>query len=187
MRTRHSIGGWVALALALAPLAAGSASAADAAPSRNAPQAAERSDFKSMLGDLWAKLRAISPRSAEVTASSTMTAGIRGAEATESELKPYWKGDREQNPAYQGQRKALQAAQELADAGKLAEAARAFDAFVADNPGSPFASEARFGGALAQAALGDRKRAIAGFEGFLKDNPQHPLAKDAERALGALR
>jgi TolA-binding protein len=162
-------------------LAATAVMGADPAPSGSA-------GLKSMLGELWAKLRSVAPRqSTQVAASQTVTAGIRGAEATESELKPYWKGDREQDPAYRAERQELQSAQDLADAGKLAEAAKAFDAFVEAHPRSPLAAEARFGGALAQAALGDKARAISGFETFVKQDPQHPLAGDAKRALAALR
>jgi len=163
----------------------GATSAIAAEPARPPAQ----SELKAMLGELWAKLRAAGPRSqsAQAASSQTVTAGIRGAEATESELKPYWKGDREQDPAYRAERAALQAAQELADAGKFADAAKAFDAFVGAHTGSPLASDARFGGALAQAALGDKARAIKDFESFLKQSPQHPLARDAERVLAALR
>ena len=140
-----------------------------------------------LLGELWAKLRALSPRAAAAPATPTVTAGIRGAEATESELKPYWKGDREQDPAYRAERQALQAAQEIADAGKFADAARAFDAFLEAHPRSSLAPIALFGRALAHAALGDKARASTGFETFLKQHAQHPLAEDAQRALVALR
>jgi TolA-binding protein len=116
-----------------------------------------------------------------------VTAGVRGVEATESELKPYWMGDREQDPAYQAERKALQAAQEHADGGRFGDAARAFDAFLETYPKSALAPNARFGGGLSYAALGDKARAITAFEAFLKDDAQHPLARDAERALVALR
>jgi TolA-binding protein len=143
----------------------------------------------SLLGELWAKLRAVSPRAqtAQATAAPTVTAGVRGAEATESELKPYWRGDRDQDPAYRAERQALVAAQDLADSGRYAEAARAFSAFLESYPTSPFAPNARFGGGLSYAALGDRARATAAFEAFLQQDAQHPLARDAERALSALR
>lgn len=148
-----------------------------------------RSDFRIVLGEMWAKLRAVSPRlqSGQPVYTQTVTAGIRGAEATESELKPYWRGDREQDPAYRAEHQALQAAQKLADDGKFAEASKAFETFAEAYPRSPLASEARFGKALAQAMLGDKSAAIASFESFLKQDAQHPLAKDAEIALAALR
>ena len=151
------------------------------------PAGAQNSAMKDLLGNLWARLRAATPRANPTVASTTVTAGLRGAEATESELKPYWKGDREQDPAARAEREALDRAQSLADAGNYAEAARAFDAFVQANPRSPLAPNALFGAALARAALGDRGQAASGLETFLKQNPQHPLAKDAEQALAALR
>jgi hypothetical protein len=116
-----------------------------------------RSDFRVVLGEMWAKLRAVSPRlqSGQPVYTQTVTAGVRGAEATESELKPYWRGDREQDPAYRAEHQALQSAQRLADDGKYAEAAKAFRTFVEAYPRSPLASEARFGKALALAMLGE--------------------------------
>jgi TolA-binding protein len=145
--------------------------------------AAQSSSVKDLLGRMWAKLRAATPRSPSQSSNVTVTAGLRGAEATESDLKPYWRGEREQA----AERAALDKAQGLADAGNYAEAAKAFDAFVQDNPKSPLAANAVFGAALARAAMGDTARAKAGFEDFLKREPQHPLAKDAEQALAALK
>lgn len=142
---------------------------------------------KDMLGKLWARLRAATPRSQQTAAATTVTAGLRGAESTESELKPYWREDRDQDPAAKAERQQLEKAQALADSGSYAEAAQAYDAFLQEHPKSPLASNALFGASLARAALGDRVRASAGFEEFLKRDPQHPLAKDAEQALAALR
>ena len=142
---------------------------------------------KETLGNLWGRLRAVTPRSAPPPAtSSTVTAGLRGAEATESELKPYWRGD-QLDPASRKEREALERAQALAEGSNFAEAARAYEAFLQQSPTSPLAPNARFGAALSRAALGDRARATAGFEDFIRRDPQHPLARDAETALTALR
>jgi TolA-binding protein len=155
-----------------------------------APAGAQTSPgLTGLLAELWAKLRAVAPRSqsAPATVSMTVTAGVRGAEATESELKPYWKGDWEQDPAFRAERLALQAAQELADSGRFGDAARGFQAFLEAHPRSLLGPNARFGAGLAYAAAGDKARAIAAFEAFLKQDVQHPLARDAERVLAALR
>jgi TolA-binding protein len=162
-------------------LAACAAAAADPAQSQAATV------LQDVLRAVWVRLQAMTPRQPTRIVVATSTVGIRGAEATESELRPYWKGDREQDPAYRAERQALLSAQDLANAGKFAEAARAFDAFVDAHPKSPLAPQARFGSALAQAAVGEKGRAISGFEAFLKQNPEHPLAHDAERVLAALR
>ena len=140
---------------------------------------------KDLLGSLWGRLRAATPRSSASAPATTVTAGLRGSEATESELRPYWRGDAE--TASMGERKELEAAQALADAGKFGEAAKAFEAFQKQNPKSVLSINAVFGAALAYAAMGDKTKAKAGFEDFVKRDPQHPLAKDAEQALAALR
>lgn len=153
-----------------------------------APDAsAQTSAIKDLLGSLWGRLRAATPRSSATAPTTTVTAGLRGSEATESELKPYWRGDRESDAGSIAERKALEGAQALADSGKFAEAAKAFDAFVAQNPRSPLAANAVFGSAVSYAAMGDKAKATAGFQDFLKREPQHPLAKDAEAAIAALK
>lgn len=151
------------------------------------PAAAQTGAVKEMLGNLWARLRAATPKSAPAAPAVTVTAGLRGEEATQSELKPYWRGDREADPSSKVERQAIESAQALADAGKFSDAARAFDAFLQAHPRSTLAGNALFGAALARAALGERARASAGFEEFLKREPAHPLAEDARQALAALR
>lgn len=154
------------------------------APAQNPSDSA--STVKDMLGTLWGRLRATMPRSTP-RVQATVTAGLRGAEATESELKPYWRGDREDDPAFRAEREALDRAQGLAEAGSYSEGLRGFEMFMQQYPRSALIPNAMFGAALARAALGDRARAASGFEEFLKREPQHPLARDAEQALAALR
>lgn len=159
---------------------------ADPAAAQSTQSTAEA--VKELLANLWARLRAATPRSSEPEASAApVTAGLRGTEATQSELRPYWRGDRDQNPAVRNERLALENAQALASAGKFHEAAAAFEAFIDANPRSTLAPNALFGAALARAAMGDKVRASAGFEEFLKRDPAHPLAADAKQALAALR
>ena len=167
--------GLLAAAFFLAPAAPAGA--------QTSQQSQSSSTMKDMLGKLWARLRAATPRPHSAAGTVTVTAGLRGSEATESELKPYWRGDREQA----AERQALEKAQALADAGSYADAAKAFEAFLQDYPKSPLAANASFGASLARAALGERAKAVAGFEDFIKKQPQHPLAKDAEQAIAALR
>jgi len=106
--TLAAASGLVAALLLVAPV--------DPAAAQATPPA-QSSAVKDMLGKLWSRLRAATPRPHSAAGSVTVTAGLRGAEATESELKPYWRGDREQA----GEREALEKAQALADAGKRIE------------------------------------------------------------------
>lgn len=175
------------LAALLAVAAAGPAPAQPAKDEPAKDQGGAMATLKEMLGNLWGRLRSATPRPTPAAQASSVTAGLRGAEATESELKPYWRGDREQDAAFRAERQALDSAQALADAGKYAEALRAFEAFGQQHPSSVLAPNALFGAALARASLGERAQAVAGFEEFLRRDPQHPLAADARQALAALR
>jgi TolA-binding protein len=155
---------------------------------QQSPPPTQTAGVKETLGNLWGRLRAVTPRSAPPPATTaTVTAGLRGEEATESELKPYWRGDKNQDPATRQEREALERAQALADGSNFAGAAQAYEAFLKQYPSSTLTANARFGAALSRAALGERARATAGFEDFLKHEPQHPLAGDAKQALAALR
>ena len=170
--------------LAVALLAAGSALAQTAQKPQSKPQASE-TGLKDMLGNFWGRLRALTPRSSPPPATTAnVPAGLRGVEATESELRPYWRGS---EPPARAELQALERAQAAADAGNFADAARQFEAFLQQHPTSPLASNALFGAALARASLGERSRAAAAFEDLIKRDPQHPLAADARQALAALR
>ena len=63
--------------------------------------------FKGTLYQVWSRLRALSPKGNIDEAARSkvvVTAGIRGAEATDTALKPYWKDDRSNDQQYQQQR-----------------------------------------------------------------------------------
>lgn len=175
----------LAAPLVVAPIAPAHAQAAAPKTQPAKPQAAEAGNLKDMLGNFWGRLRALTPRSSPAPATTAnVPAGLRGVEATESELRPYWRGA---EPPARNELLALERAQAAADAGNFADAARQFEAFLQQNPSSPLASNALFGAALARASLGERARAAAAFEDLIKRDPQHPLAEDARQALAALR
>lgn len=136
-----------------------------------------------LLSRLWGKLRAVSPKvSSQESRSSTQVAGVRGAEATETALQPYWKDDKEADPAFVQQSNAFRAAQQLADNGAYPEAAAAFSKFSNDYPDSQLKPNAQFGRALSQLSSGDAG-GNASLQQFVSDYPQHPLAEDAKQLL----
>ena len=59
----------------------------------------DTSAVKDMLGNLWARLRAATPRSTPAAPAASVTAGLRGAEATESELNPTGRATASRIPA----------------------------------------------------------------------------------------
>jgi len=139
--------------------------------------------FSSLLSRLWGKLRAVSPKvSAQESRSTTQVAGVRGTETTETALQPYWKDDKEGDPAFVQQSGAFRAAQQLADNGSFKEAADAFAKFNSDYPDSQLKPNAQFGQALSQLSGGD-DGGKNGLQQFVSDYPQHPLSEDAKLLL----
>ena len=163
-----------------------SVAAAQSAP----PTKAEGSVAKELLGDLWDKLRSYGPKLQSNSAGRqyvTVTVGIRGNENTASELKPYWKDDRADDPAFVDEAKSYRAAQELAEKNRPREAIQALESFMKTYPDSLFKPNAQLVIGLSHTALGDKAQATAAMKGFVKDYPKHPLAADANRAIETLK
>lgn len=149
--------------------------------------------FKGTLYQVWSRLRTLSPKANIEDAARSrvvVTAGIRGAESTDSALKPYWKDDRGDDEQYMRQLATYTAAQEQMDKGDLKAAAANLDKFMDEYPGSELLPNALFAQAMALAGMGDQEASIRQFNRFIKENPRHPLRADAEaviKELGAAR
>lgn len=145
--------------------------------------------FKGTLYQVWGRLRALSPKANIEDAARSrvvVTAGIRGAESTDSALKPYWKDDRSNDEQYMKQLGAYNAAQELMDKGDMKAAAASLDSFMDEYPGSELKANAMFAEAMALAGMGDKEASIRQFNRFIKENPKHPLRADAETVIKEL-
>ncbi|WP_127477698.1 tetratricopeptide repeat protein [Sulfurivermis fontis] len=160
-----------------------------ARPAAGETKTQPESRFKGAVFDALRNLSAMLPkqngRNADPRQSATM--GIRGAETTTTLITPYWKDDRSEDPAFQAEVQSYGAAQQLLEEGKLKEAEAAFGSFIQAHGNSDLLPNARFGQALALAALGDGKKSKAAMEAFLKDYPQHPLAADAQKVAAELK
>jgi TolA-binding protein len=144
--------------------------------------------FKGALYQVWGRLRTLSPQAGNQDANSRVivTAGIRGAESTDTALKPYWKDDRSNDADYLQQLQAYNAAQELIDKGQMKEAAANLNKFIDAYPGSELMPNAMFAEAMALAGMGQKSDSIKQFNKFIKENPKHPLRADAELAIKEL-
>ena len=144
--------------------------------------------FKGALYQVWGRLRTLSPQAGNENANNRaiVTAGIRGAESTDTALKPYWKDDRSNDAEYLQQLQAYNAAQELIEKGQMKEAAASLSKFIDAYPGSELMPNAMFAEAMALAGMGQKSDSIKQFNRFIKENPQHPLRADAETAIKEL-
>ena len=146
--------------------------------------------LKGLLDQVWARLRTYGPNTSAYDSranSATLVAGVRGAEATSSALKPYWKGDKTKDPAYAQEVEAYTKAQGLADVGDLKQAAVALDGFIKSYPASTLKPNAIFAAGLVYAGMGDKAKSSAMLQSFVKDYPDHPLVADAGKLLEEIR
>ena len=143
--------------------------------------------FKGFFFSVWSKLRSMNPHSRQdARSASVYTAGIRGAEATETLIQPYWKGDLSEDKAFQTQLQSFTEDQLLMDNGNLADSAKAFGGFLEQYEGSSLAPNARFARGLCLAGLGQNAQAKSDLQQFADDYPNHPLAADASQLIGQL-
>lgn len=171
------------------PLAAHAADAAKPAEPAAQAQPSE-GHFKGALFDALRSLSGMLPKQdnhKDANGNGSATMGIRGAESTASLMTPYWKDDKNTDPAFKAQVDEYAKAQQLLEQGKLKEAEGAMSGFIRQHPDSELLPNARFGLALAYAGQGQRDKGRVAMDKFLKDYPQHPLAADAQKVMAELK
>jgi len=143
--------------------------------------------FKGLFLSVWSKLKSLNPHSRQSGKSTVVyTAGIRGAESTDTLIQPYWKGDLSQDKKFQAELKQFTSAQQLMDNGELNDAVKAFDGFINQHASSDLLPNALFSKGICLAGLGKNEQASATINQFVEANPGHPLVEDAKQLLNAI-
>lgn len=180
---------WIVLVVLALPLAQ-TAAAEKTAPGKNGVkiQKVKRSgSLEDVLREMWGRLRSLAPKMAsDAHATRTQVAGVRGAESTGTLIKPYWKGDRTQDPDFLKELELYNAAQQLADAGNFSGAIGGYNSFIKTYPQSRLRANAQFGLGLAYGGVGAKQKSIAALNRFVKTWPKHPLNADARQMVAAL-
>ena len=143
--------------------------------------------FKGFFQSVWARLKSLNPSIKESANSNVVyTAGIRGAESTDTLLKPYWKGDLTQDEEFQAELQKFSLAQLKMDRGELESAVESYDSFLDEYAQSDLRPNALFGKSICLAGLGDTQQSLATMQLFVDENPNHPLHDDASRVIEEL-
>ena len=136
---------------------------------------------------VWARLKSLSPTIKESANSGVdYTTGIRGAESTDTLLKPYWKDDLTQNKEFQAELQKYSQAQLKMDRGELESAVKSFDSFLDEFAQSDLRPNALFGKSISLAGLGQNQQSLATMQQFVEENPNHPLTADAHLVIEEL-
>ena len=151
-------------------------------------QKEQQSVFKGLLYRVWGKLRSLSPRMSQRNRSrSVITAGVRGAETTDSLIDPYWKGDKTDDADYIKELTAFNNAHQLAENGDLRSAVKAFSVFISEHSESDLKPNAQFAMGISYGGMGQVKSSVDTLNAFVKDNPAHPMVADARQVITELQ
>lgn len=143
--------------------------------------------FTGLFRSVWAQLKSLNPKSAEdASAEVIYTAGIRGAESTDTLLKPYWKGDLTRDPTFQAELQQYSLAQLKMDRGELEAAVEQFDSFLGQYADSALRPNALLGKGISLAGIGQKQQSAATLRLFVDEYPNHPLAGDAGKVIDSL-
>ena len=143
--------------------------------------------FKGFFQSVWVRLKSLNPSMKESANSAVVyTAGIRGAESTDTLLSPYWKNDLTQDEEFQAELEKFSLAQIKMDRGELESAVKSFDGFLDEYEQSPLRPNALFGKSISLAGLGQTQQSLAAMQLFVDENPNHPLSDDAKLVIQEL-
>jgi len=143
--------------------------------------------FEGIFLSIWSKLKSLNPTLKQSAKSSTVyTAGIRGAESTDTLLKPYWKDDLTQDAQFQAELEQFSKAQQKLDSGELDKAAMEFEQFLNKYNNSALRPNALFAMGISLAGVGNRESSIASMKQFIDEYPDHPLVSDAGLVISEL-
>jgi len=143
--------------------------------------------FTGLFQSVWARLKALNPTTKESANTEVVyTAGIRGAESTDTLLSPYWKNDLTQDEEFQAELGKFSLAQIKMDRGELESAVKSFDGFLDEYEQSPLRPNALFGKSISLAGLGQTQQSLAAMQQFVDENPNHPLSDDAKLVIQEL-
>jgi TolA-binding protein len=151
-------------------------------------ESSSHSVFTGLFRSVWAHLKTLNPTQWQSARSTqTYVAGIRGAESTDTLLKPYWKADLTQDENFQAQLVKFSRAQHEMDRGDLQAAVELFDGFLSEYEHSDMRPNALFGKSISLANIGQSQQSMAVMRLFINENPNHPLVADAKQVIEALQ
>jgi len=143
--------------------------------------------FKGLFFKVWEKLKSINPTQKQsAKAAQIYTAGIRGAESTDTLLKPYWKDDLTQDKAFQAELQSFSKAQLKLDKGDLENAVKDFEQFLKQYQSSSLRPNALFAQSIGFAGIGNKEKSLGSMQLFIDENPDHPLIDDAKQIVSEL-
>jgi len=131
---------------------------------------------KSFFSSLWSKVKRIVPNKRS-TNSGTTTAvlGVRGAETTESALKPHWEGDLSTDSAFRNDVKQFEDGTMLCESDTPSKGTAAFEQLLKTSSNDMLKANTMIALASCYGQQGNEAKGREHLQSFLLKYPKHPM------------
>jgi hypothetical protein len=129
----------------------------------------------SFFSSLWGKIKRIIPRKHSTDHTATAVIGVRGAETTESALKPYWEGDLSTDPAFINDVKQFDDATKLCESDTPAKGTATFESLLKNSSNDMLKANTMIALASCYAQHGNEAKGREHLQAFVLKYPKHPM------------
>ena len=137
------------------------------------------------FGKLWDKIQSAAPKPKAVDITKTAVMGVRGAETTETAIRPYWDHDLSEDRRFQEELKTFKQASKECQHGKARKGADELTVLADNSPYAIIQANSLLALAACYHQLKKQHLADKRLRLFIKKFPNHPSAKDVKHYLGS--
>ncbi len=141
---------------------------------------------KSFFSSLWSKVKRIVPNKRTANSGTTTAVlGVRGAETTESALKPHWEGDLSKDSAFRNDVKQFEDGTMLCESDTPSQGTAAFEQLLKTSSNQMLKANTLIALASCYAQQGDETKGREHLQSFLLKYPEHPMHDEISTWLTA--
>ena len=139
----------------------------------------------SFFSSLWGKIKSIIPRKHTANSTATAVIGVRGAETTESALKPHWEGDLSSDSAFRNDVKQFEDGTKLCESDTPKKGTAAFESLLKSTNNDMLKANTLLALASCYAQNGDEAKGREHLQTFVSKYPKHPMFDEINTWLSA--
>jgi len=139
----------------------------------------------SFFTSLWGKIKRMIPKKHTVNTTATAVIGVRGAETTESALKPHWEGDLSSDSAFRNDVKQFEDGAKLCESDTPKQGEAAFEGLLKSTNNDMLKANTLLALASCYAQNGNEAKGRKYLETFVDQYPKHPMFKEISTWLSA--
>lgn len=139
----------------------------------------------SFFSSLWGKIKRIIPKKHTANNTATAVIGVRGAESTESALKPHWEGDLSTDTAFRNDVKQFEDGTQLCESDTPQKGEAVFEGLLKSTTNTMLKANTLLALASCYAQNGDEAKGREHLQTFVNKYPKHPMFDEVNTWLSA--